>query len=168
LTLSESVLQKQLKKEVPFESLELETYLNLVRTHNMISAEPSRLMKRHGLSSAQYNILKILDSDQGDGLPCLEIVQQMVTRVPDITRLVDRLAEANLVIRTRSSTDRRVVMISITTKGRELVETIKNPLLKIHRENLGHMTRGELVELNRLLVKARDRAESTPPAEPSD
>lgn len=160
--MSESVLQQQLKKPQPFESLELETFLNLLRTHNMIAAAPGRLMKRHGLSSAQYNILKILDSQKGEGLPCLEIVQQMVTRVPDITRLVDRLAEAQLVERNRSASDRRVVMISITDKGRQLVETIRNPLLEIHQHNLGHMTQDELSQLNQLLVKARERAEATP------
>ncbi|MEW4454901.1 MarR family transcriptional regulator [Bremerella sp. JC817] len=158
----ESILQKQLKKEQPFESIELETFLNLLRSHNMIAAAPGRLMKRHGLSSAQYNILKILDSHHGEGLPCLEIVQQMVTRVPDITRLVDRLAEAQLVERNRSESDRRVVMISITPKGRQLVETIRSPLLEIHKQNLGHMTEDELFQLNQLLVKARMRAEATP------
>jgi len=160
--LPESILQQQLKKEQPFESLELETFLNLLRTHNMIAASPGRLMKRHGLSSAQYNILKILDSHHGEGLPCLEIVQQMVTRVPDITRLVDRLAEAELVQRNRSESDRRVVMITITSKGRDLVETIRQPLLEIHKQNLGHMTEEELSQLNQLLVKARMRAEATP------
>lgn len=158
----ESTLQQQLKKEQPFETLELETFLNLLRTHNMIAAGPGRLMKRHGLSSAQYNILKILDSHHGEGLPCLEIVQQMVTRVPDITRLVDRLAEAELVERNRSESDRRVVMITITTKGRQIVETIRQPLLEIHKQNLGHMTEQELSQLNHLLVKARIRAEATP------
>lgn len=157
--MSESVLQQQLRKQQPFDSLELETFLNLLRTHNMVAAAPGRLMKRHGLSSAQYNILKILDSQPGDGLPCLEIVQQMVTRVPDITRLVDRLAEAQLVERNRISSDRRVVMISITEKGRQLVETIRKPLLEIHQQNLGHMTQDELSQLNQLLVKARVRAE---------
>jgi len=139
-----------------------------LRTHNMVSAEPGRLMKRHNLSSAQYNILKILDSHQGKGLPCLEIVQQMVTRVPDITRLVDRLAEANLVERNRSSADRRVVMISITKQGRAIVEQIRVPLLEIHRHNLGHMTQEELDQLNRLLVKARIRAEESPVCPPPE
>lgn len=158
----ESILQKQLKKEQPFESLELETFLNLLRTHNMIAAAPGRLMKRHGLSSAQYNILRILQASSGKGLPCLEIVQQMVTRVPDITRLVDRLADAQLVERNRSESDRRVVMISITPKGREVVEDIREPLLDTHRQNLGHMTEEELSQLNQLLVKARARAEASP------
>lgn len=156
----ESVLQKQLKKEQPFDSLELETFLNLLRTHNMIAAAPGRLMKRHGLSSAQFNILRILAAHRGPGLPCLEIVQQMVTRVPDITRLVDRLAEAQLVERTRSVSDRRVVMISITEKGRQLTEEIRRPLLEIHRQNLEHMSEEELTQLNQLLVKARIQAEA--------
>lgn len=156
--LPQSVLQQQLKKEAPFESPEQEAYLNLLRTHNMVTAAPNRLLKTFGLSSAQYNILKILES-RPEGLPCLEIVEQMVTRVPDITRLIDRLADAKLVERNRSLSDRRVVMITITEPGAELLRRIRAPLQEIHLENLGHLDPEELASLNQLLVKMRAPAE---------
>jgi DNA-binding MarR family transcriptional regulator len=158
--LPESVLQQQLKKEAPFESLEQEAFLNLLRTHNMVTAAPNRLLKTFGLSSAQYNILKILES-QAEGLPCLEIVEQMVTRVPDITRLIDRLAEAKMVERNRSLSDRRVVMITITEAGEALLRRIRGPLQEIHQQNLGHLAPDELASLNQLLVKMRAQAEQS-------
>ncbi len=156
-----TTLQQQLKKQQPFDSLEQEAYLNLLRTHNMLAAAPNRMLKAHSLSSAQYNILRILEGNSPEGLPCLEIVSQMVTRVPDITRLVDRLAEASLVTRNRSLEDRRVVLIALTAKGRNLIQSMHAPLHQIHRDTMGHMTRDELEELNRLLVKAREKAEAS-------
>lgn len=158
--MSKSTLQEQLKKSEPFDSLPQETYLNLLRTHNMVAAAPSQLLKQHGLSSAQYNVLRILEAAEPPGLPCLEIVSRMVTRVPDITRLIDRLKEAGLVSRTRSQTDRRVIRIKLTKKGEALIAELAAPLVDIHQQNLGHMTEAEMIELNRLLVKAREAAES--------
>ena len=156
----ESILQKQLKKQQPFDSLEQEAYLNLLRTHNMLSAAPNRLLKQNALSSAQYNILRILEGNLAEGLPCLEIVSQMVTRVPDITRLVDRLEEAGLVTRNRSLEDRRVVLIALTDKGKLLIGSMHDPLNQIHQDTLGHLSHEELTELNRLLVKSREKAEA--------
>lgn len=89
------------------------------------------------------------------GLPSLEIADRMITRVPDITRLVDGLEEAALVARKRCSEDRRVVYVGITKKGLELLELLDGPLKQLNEELLRHMSDGELAELNRLLVKAR-------------
>jgi DNA-binding MarR family transcriptional regulator len=79
----------------------------------------------------------------------------MVTREPDVTRLLDRLEKDGLVGRVRSDTDRRVVRISITTAGRSLLVELDEPMRQIHRNSLGHLTRAEIREMNRLLVKAR-------------
>jgi DNA-binding MarR family transcriptional regulator len=81
----------------------------------------------------------------------------MITRVPDVTRLVDRLEAQSLVRRDRTSRDRRVVLVSLTPKGIKLLATLDEPVLRIHDEQLGHMTREELHELSRLLTKARNR-----------
>jgi DNA-binding MarR family transcriptional regulator len=79
----------------------------------------------------------------------------MVTREPDVTRLLDRLEKDGLVGRVRSDTDRRVVRISITKAGRSLLAELDEPMRQIHRDSLGHLTRAEIREMNRLLVKAR-------------
>jgi DNA-binding MarR family transcriptional regulator len=79
----------------------------------------------------------------------------MVTRVPDVTRLVDRLDAAGLVGRCRITEDRRVVQVKITQKGLDLLAALDEPLLALNKKVMRHMTRAELNELSRLLVKLR-------------
>ena len=93
-------------------------------------------------------------ADQG-GLPCLEIASRMITRVPDITRLVDRLEAGGLVTRARTREDRRGVLVRITQQGLDAIAALDAPLLEVHKRQMSHMTRSELEELSRLLVKAR-------------
>lgn len=152
--MSES-LQAELKKTQPFESLEQEAFLNLLRTTDQLNAEFTRLFTTHGLSGPQYNVLRILRGAGGDGLPCLEIAGQMITRMPDITRLVDRLETAGLVERSRTESDRRVVLVKITQEGLDLLGRLDQPVRDLHRRILSHLTEDELRELSRLLVKAR-------------
>ena len=84
----------------------------------------------------------------------------MVTRVPDVTRLVDRLEDAAWVKRERSSADRRVVTVVLTPAGKKLVDKLDEPITELHRETLGHLSSAEVKELNRLLVKARSPLEA--------
>jgi DNA-binding MarR family transcriptional regulator len=153
--MAKSVLQEELRKKNPFELLEQEVCLNLLRTADHLSQDGHSLLQSHGISPPQYNVLRILRGHGGEGLPCCEIMAQMLTRMPDITRLVDRLEEAGLACRTRSQTDRRVVRISITAAGLELLARLDRPILEMHKRQLAHLTRNELAELNRLLVKVR-------------
>ena len=118
-----------------------------------------KLLKQHQLSPPLYNILRILRGIGRDGLPCSQIAERMVTREPDITRLVDRLESAGWVKRDRSTKDRRVVTVTLTTSGKKVVNKIDKPMEELHREILGHLTKKEMVELNRLLVKARQAFE---------
>jgi DNA-binding MarR family transcriptional regulator len=148
-------LKDEIKKRQPFEHPEEEAYLNLMRTSAVLIADFERLMKDAGLSEPQYNVLRILRGAGGNGLPCLEIASRMITRVPDITRLVDRLEASGLVERARISEDRRVVLVKITKKGLDAIAPLDKPLLEIHKKQMSHMTRRELEELSRLLVKAR-------------
>jgi DNA-binding MarR family transcriptional regulator len=158
--MAKSALQHEIRKKRPFASPEVEASLNLVRTQDYLQGQFARLFGEHGLSPPLYNVLRILRGHGGEGLPCQEIAAQMITRMPDITRLVDRLEKAGLVERGRTHEDRRVVLVSITQAGLEKLAVLDAPVLDLHRQLLGHMTRGELTELNRLLVKAR-RAESS-------
>jgi DNA-binding MarR family transcriptional regulator len=153
--MAKSVLQEELRKKHPFASPEQETSLNLLRTQDHIQHAFARLFEGHGISGSQYNVLRILRGHGGDGLPCQEVAAQMVTRMPDVTRLVDRLAEAGLVERARTARDRRVVLVKITAAGLELLARLDRPVLDLHKRLLGHLSRAELAELNRLLVKAR-------------
>ncbi len=150
-----SVLQAEICKKNPFDSLEQETALNLCRTMDHLHQQCQQLFQEHNLSAPQYNVLRILRGHGGDGLPCREITAQMITRMPDITRLVDRLEEAGLVARTRAADDRRVVRVSITQAGLKLLARLDRPVVELHKKQLGHLTTEELTELNRLLVKVR-------------
>jgi DNA-binding MarR family transcriptional regulator len=157
-----SALQDELRKKGPFASAEQEACLNLLRTHDHFETEFGRLFQTYGLSAPQYNVLRILrgaSAAEGaeDGLPCLEIGARMITRMPDITRLVDRLEAARppLVERSRTAEDRRKVLVRITPAGLDLLARLDEPVLELHDRLLGHLTRAELAELNRLLVKAR-------------
>lgn len=150
-------LAEQIKLTRPFQLRELEAFLNLVRTTDQLSAELSALFKSHGLTMQQYNVLRILRGAGSQGLPSLEIAHRMITRVPDITRLVDRMEHARLVERRRSEEDRRVVIVRATARGRRLADRLEEPTNEAHRAQLGHLTDRELETLNRLLEKARDR-----------
>lgn len=151
----ETSLQQEIKKKHPFDSPEQEAFLNLLRTTDQLQAEFSRLFALHALSGPQYNVLRILRGAGGDGLPCLEIAGQMITRMPDITRLVDRLETAGLVERSRTDTDRRVVLVKITPGGLELLAKLDQPVLETHKKVMANLTEDELRELARLLTKAR-------------
>ncbi len=153
--MARSTLQHELHKKNPFACPEQEACLNLWRTQDQLHQEFVHLFQLHGISGSQYNVLRILRGAGGAALPCLEIGAQMVTRMPDITRLVDRLEDAGLVTRCRTAEDRRVVLVKITPAGLELLGRLDQPVLDLHRRLLGHLSRAELAELNRLLVKAR-------------
>ncbi len=149
-----SVLQTEIKKRHPFESLEQETSLNLSRTHDYLQTGFARLFRERGISPPLYNVLRILRGE-GKPLPCLEVAGRMITRLPDITRLVDRLEQMGHVSRARTEEDRRVVLLSITESGLALLASLDEEVKDLHRRQLGHLSPTELAELNRLLVKAR-------------
>jgi DNA-binding MarR family transcriptional regulator len=153
-------LQSEIKKRKPFESPAEEAYSNLLRTHSLLSGQFDELFKRHGTTAPQYNVLRILRGAKAggeDALPSLEIADRMITRVPDITRLVDRLEQAGLVTRRRTREDRRVVLVAITRAGLDLLAKLDQPGDDLIDELLGHLTKSEITDLNRLLVRARCR-----------
>jgi len=152
-----SPLQRELGKKKPFDCLEQEVALNLFRTTDLVSREGAALFERHGVSAQQFNVLRILRGHRATGLPCQKIVAQMVTQMPDITRLVDRLEASGLVRRERTEEDRRLVIVHITPAGTDLLAGLDQPILDLHRTQMRHMTRAELAELNRLLAKLRQR-----------
>jgi len=152
--MSDSLLARELKKRKPFELLEQEAYLNLLRTTDQLQIHFARLFREHGITVQQYNILRILRGEGGP-LPILEIAERMVTVVPGITGLIDRLEEGGLVERKRCDKDRRVIHVGVTAKGVRILATLDRPVLELHRKLLGHLTPGELKKLIQLLEKAR-------------
>lgn len=153
--MAKSLLQKELHKKKPFDCPEQEVALNLFRTTDCLSREAQALFARHGISEQQYNVLRILRGHRDTGLSCQKIVAQMITQMPDITRLVDRLEASGFVRRERTEQDRRLVLVHITGAGMGLLAQLDEPLLDMHRSQMRHMTKAELAELNRLLEKLR-------------
>lgn len=150
-----SDLQHELHKRHPFDLPEQEAYLNLLRSASRLSVEFERLFKTQGLSEPTYNILRILRGAGEAGRMCHELAEHMVAPVPDVTRLIDRLEASGFAARRRCEKDRRVVYVSITDAGREVLSRLDEPVLELHRRQLGHMTTPELRTLSDLLAKAR-------------
>ncbi|MGA8531847.1 MAG: MarR family transcriptional regulator [Acidobacteriaceae bacterium] len=132
--------------------------MELVRTADCLSRGPAQLLRKHHLSPAPYNMLRILRGAP-EGLLCGEIAARMITREPDITRLLDRLERRGLIHRCREDQDRRRVLVRITPEGLDLLSRLDPPIQQLHRRQLGHLTSKRLQALNDLLAAARSNLE---------
>jgi len=146
----------ELGKQRPFDVPEQEAYLNLARTTALLRHALHRLLKPHGLTETTYNALRILRGHGGEGCRSTTIGDELVVPVPDVTRAVDRLVERGLATRERDPSDARAVRVRLTNLGRDLLAELDEPILDLHREQLGHLSREELETLNTLLVRARE------------
>jgi DNA-binding MarR family transcriptional regulator len=135
-------------------SPEEEAFLDLLRTADVLTRGADWVLKAQNLSQTQYNVLRILRGAP-QGLPCGEIASRMITRDPDVTRLLDRMKKRGLISRSRESRDRRLVLARITPEGLKLVNLLDEPVQKIHRKQLGHMGKDRLQALAELLTAAR-------------
>ena len=133
---------------------EEDAFLDLARTTDMLSRGPAQVLKTEDLSGTQYNVLRILRGSP-QGLPCGEIASRMITRDPDITRLLDRLEKRALISRCRETKDRRTVMARITPDGLKVLARLDEPVEQAHRQQLGHLGRERLRALAELLQAAR-------------
>jgi DNA-binding MarR family transcriptional regulator len=132
-------------------------FLDLLRTTDLLSRGLVRVLKSEDLSPTQYNVLRILRGAP-EGLACGEIASRMITRDPDVTRLLDRLEKRRLISRCRETKDRRTVMARIAPEGLKLLARLDEPVQAAHREQLGHLGRERLRALAELLSAARSQA----------
>ncbi len=131
-------------------------FLDLFRTADMLSRGLVQILKTEDLSATQYNVLRILRGAP-EGLACGVVASRMITRDPDVTRLLDRLEKRGLISRHRETRDRRTVMAHITPDGLKVLARLDEPVLAAHRKQLGHLGRKRLRELTELLSVARSR-----------
>jgi DNA-binding MarR family transcriptional regulator len=150
-------LRDEIKQQKPFQSLEQEALLNVLRTADALMQGITAVLKPFKLSHSQYNVLRVLRGAGPEGLACREIGERMITRDPDITRLLDRLEARGLVVRTRDEEDRRVVMARITPEGLRLLEVLDQPIAEVDRRPLQHLGEQRLRTLIQLLESARER-----------
>ena len=149
-------LRSDIKQVKPFKSLEEEVLLTIVRTAADLEHQLEQELKPFGITSTQYNVLRILRGAGTDGLCRNEVGTRLVRPVPDVTRLLDRMDEAGLIARERGGMDRRYVTTRLTTKGLDLVNTLDRDIVKIHQEQLGHMGRARMKALLGLLAEVRN------------
>ena len=138
--------------------LEEEVFLDLLRTTDLLGRRVAMVLKPDDISGNQYNVLRILRGSP-DGLTCGEIASRMISRDPDITRLLDRLEKRNLISRCRETKDRRMVMTRISPDGLKLLGRLDQPVEEAHRKQLGHLGRERLRALTELLHAARGSAD---------
>ena len=151
-------LQTEINQTKPFESLEAEAFFNLQRTADALMHGVEVILKPLGLSPSQYNVLRILRGAGAEGLACGDVAARMVTRDPDITRLLDRLEARGLVLRARDRADRRVITVRITAEGLRRLQALDAPVAALLRRQLGHLGARRLRTLSELLQVAREQA----------
>ena len=130
--------------------------LNVLRTSDVMTQLLTDLLKPSGLSPTQYNVLRILRGASGKGVCCREIGERLITRDPDVTRLIDRLEKRNLLLRTRDKEDRRFVTIQLTPGGLELINQLDEPIEKWNRKLMRNISRGDTKVLIELLEQLRE------------
>ena len=150
-------LHEELKQSEPFKAIEQEAYLSIVRTAATLEHSMAQALKPFDITPTQYNVLRILRGAGGTGLCRNEVGERLVTNVPDVTRLLDRMEEMQLIVRQRSTIDRRLVSTSLTKKGADLLARLDERICGIHAEQLGHLGKRELKTLVALLAQVRDR-----------
>lgn len=158
-----SLLAQEIKQNRPFRSLEEEALLNLARTFEVNNTRLGEFLRKFDLTSTQYNVLRILRGAGESGLKCSEVSSRMVNHDPDVTRLMDRLERRGWVVRKRSNTDRRVVLVAISPTGLALLAGIDVPLAQFLAGLGGHMGPDRLRQLISLLEDWR-RGQAAIPA----
>jgi DNA-binding MarR family transcriptional regulator len=156
-----NTLEAAVSKRPRFDSPEQEAFLNLWRTYDRLKSLEETLFGNHGLTAQQYNALRLLRAAHPEKMPTLALAGQLVSRAPDITRLLDRLDERGLISRERPADNRRMVHLGITPEGIALLDSLAAEIRECHQLQLGHLSADELATLVRLLRKARAPHETT-------
>jgi DNA-binding MarR family transcriptional regulator len=154
-------LKLEIVQELPFFSVEEEALLNLMRTSDAMHRAFHRRTRDWGVTSTQYNVLRILRGAHPPGLTCSAIGERMITAEPDITRLLARLKALKFVRQRRDRHDGRVVWTQISESGLQLLKEMDPVIQRVPIELLGHLNKAELAEFIRLLELARRKSEDS-------
>ncbi len=147
-------------KRLRFDSLQQEAFLNLWRTYDRLKLLEDELFCQYELTAQQYNALRLLKAAHPNRVPTLSLASQLVSRAPDITRLLDKLFERGYIDRERPAENRRSVQVGVTEEGLTLLAELSERVRECHQKQLGHLSEGELEHLTRLLQKVREPHES--------
>lgn len=147
-------LRQELKKRGPFDSVEQEATLAVLRSSDVLENRLARLLRDHDLTLSQYNVLRILRGE-GKPLACLEVADRMIQVAPAITRVVNQLLELSLITKTQSAEDRRVFEIELTPSASRLLKALDQPILDLHASLLSNVSKTDLKTLIRILEEMR-------------
>jgi DNA-binding MarR family transcriptional regulator len=135
--------------------LEDHLFVAILKAADSLSQQADQLIKSAGLTAAQYNVLRILRGAEPDGLLCRGIGERMISRDPDMTRLLDRMEKRHLITRQRQREDRRVIKARITPEGLKLLKNLDQPVHDLHKKQFHHMPAARLKQLKELLAEVR-------------
>lgn len=152
-----SKLQDEIRQSKPFRCVEEEAYLSIVRTAAILEHSLAQALKPFEITPTQYNVLSILRGAGDAGLCRNEVGGRLVTAMPDVTRLLDRMEDMGLIVRQRSTVDRRVVSTRLTRKGLELVGRVDATVVEIHGKQFRGVDRRGLKTLVGILGDIRER-----------
>jgi DNA-binding MarR family transcriptional regulator len=150
------LLKTEIRQTKAFPTVEEEAFLNIERTSAMLQDAFEQMLKPYGITGTQYNVLRILRGTGQNGLCRNEIRDRLVTRMPDVTRLLDRMENAGLITRERSTEDRRQVSTQLTRQGRQLVDDLDAVVTAEHKARLEHVSSADLRTLINLLTQVRE------------
>jgi DNA-binding MarR family transcriptional regulator len=150
-----SGLQAELKQTKPFPRRSSEALLSILRTAALLEHQLNEVLRPHGITDLQYNVLRILRGAGPDGWCGREISERLVSKVPDVSRLLDRMEGMQLIRRERDETDRRHVTARITPKGLRVLDEATVPLEAFERERFSHFDAAVLQHLIDGLAEVR-------------
>jgi DNA-binding MarR family transcriptional regulator len=153
---------EEIRQTRPFERRQEEATLNIVRTADTLKRGGELLFRRSGITSAQYNVLRILRGARDRGLHCNAIAERMITAEPDITRLLMRMERLGLIVRHRDTDDRRMVTAMATERGLQLLDELETPLRELQERAFALLSEGEIEALIHGLEKVRESVTGAP------
>jgi DNA-binding MarR family transcriptional regulator len=147
-------LKQELKKRGSFDSIQQEATLAIMRTSDLLENRLARLLRDHGLTLSQYNVLRILRGE-GKPMPCLEVAERMIQVAPAITRVVEQLLKLDLISKTQSSEDRRVFTIELNSAAKRRLKKLDTPILDLHKALLSNVSKTDMKALIQVLESVR-------------
>jgi DNA-binding MarR family transcriptional regulator len=148
-------LQAEIKQSRPFPRPSAEAFLSIVRTAAVLEHQIGEVLRPHGITSTQYNVLRILRGAGARGLCGREIAERLVSRVPDVSRLLDRMEELGLLTRERDPGDRRHVTARITQRGLQTIDKATPDLEEVESARFGKLGPSSLQQLIETLQDVR-------------
>ena len=136
--------------------MEKEVFHNFKLTYDKLVYELVDFFKSYRITITQYDVLETIKNAGKIGLPILKLGEQMLSRQPDVTRIIDRLEDLGFVTRVRDTKDRRVIYVRLSRSGLALCEKVESSLYELHKDQFGHLSKSEMKLLNQLLIKTRD------------